>query len=163
MKKVIDYVSFSQRMGSLMQEIEADLVEAMKSQNVKVISLINNGDHSGFDVDKTYASIEDENTDIVIKEVILIMAEGRNIFIATENEIPYLDFDKITLSGDVYSPESWERLSNNLKCKDPFILINDMTYTPQSTMIELAATLKEVLEVCMEGRVLNNGETISLS
>lgn len=136
------------------------IVEAMTEQGVKVISFINNGDSSSFDVDRSYALVESESysidSTIIPEEIILVMVEDNTIYVATGKDVQ--EVIPLFEEHDVYSPKAWEEMGI-----EPYIDFKSIgeTYATMQTIYELALTIGEVLNHCMEDKILNDGETMT--
>lgn len=74
--------------------LESQLVDIMTHLNIGMISFVQNGDTSNFDVPKIYVTYDQENTDsYVTKEVVAVVLRSNSIYV-----IPDVDF----ISAELY-------------------------------------------------------------
>lgn len=157
--KKINIKTIRKRYENLFDKTYNTIVEVMKKRGVKAISFINNGDNVCFAVDPAYTTMEADSfvdCSIISKEIVLIMVEDNTINIATEDN---MSGENISLleENDVYSPKAWDEMETN---KSIDFKLLDETYTPNETMLDLAITVNEVLEGCMGGKSLKDGQMI---
>ena len=158
MKKEINVKKFQTTLSKLEKEMKENIVEVMIQRGVKAISFVNNGDSSSFDVDKAYATIYLEDEDAVkSSEVIVVVVEENELYIST-------DYSEINLlmEADVYSPTAWENFLEENEIEDIHLSLCQVSDTldPIHTLADLASSISEVLEGCMEGKPLGDGGTI---
>ena len=157
MEKRINPKMFAKRLTQWQKEIESRVVEVMTQQNIKAISLLDNGiDYKS--VDTIHTIIEQEDDGVMDAIVGLIYIDGKRLVMVPEDFI-YVDMaDKISEQGDVFSQEAWDSLDLTF---DKDYLIEEV-FSPTDTLMSIASTINEIIELSMEEKPLFDGEAIKI-
>lgn len=139
----MDAKSYQKKANKLQDDMLNYIVGLMDMNDVKLISFVNNGDYSDFDVDRSFAFV-DVNSTPIEKEIIAVYLENGNLFILCEDELgaEYYNIleETIVFKDSITANELFENL--------PFITL-DETFAPLDTVLQLMWSVEETLQ-CVE-------------
>ena len=118
------------------------IIKMMEDNCTKLISFICNGDHSDFDIDRTYVFVDEGDGDVVEKEVVAVYNNGHSIEILYDND--RISSETLTaLDENIIITDN--KLAEEIYNKGEFISI-DETFAPTDSLLQLVWSVEEALE-----------------
>ena len=139
-----EILKLSNRLIKLNQDSEALIIKMMSDSNIALISFIENGDSSDFDVDRSYMTIGREDV-VSTEEIALVFLLDGTLSVCSGHNLEMSVID--ALAGEIVHSDcdKVRQIFNQLDEQGEITLIADGTFTPADTYNELLYSVSEAI------------------
>ena len=138
---------------SIQNDAVQSIIDLMTENNVALISFVQNGDYSTFDVDRAYAFVLG-NEYVEEKEIIAVYTDGKSLFLLPDINTPFsdlsLDLSEIIIAKnkDIEKIGGYDSDFEKLDW-----MTSDSLFNPTDTLIDLFASVEQTMELLPFGEI----------